>query len=578
MKIARLFLFLLFVASARAGHQLDVEVIPRFNGAPLALDTLALETPAKQKIAVTRCDFLLTSAALQKETGEWIGSESWAAFVSIRNDRTHFVLPGVPEGKFVRIRFYVGVPAKINSSDPAQFPAGHPLNPIVNGLHWGWQGGYVFAAIEGLWKDAEGAMSGYSYHIARSENLMTVDLPLALNLDRDQTVHLGFELQRFFDGLSIREDNATTHSRPGDPLVVQLRANLEHAFSVDGVTPTPTRAEAAQKANALIGPKAVPYRFVFSSTFPRPSLPLDNPLTNEGVELGAKLFHDTQFSQDKMQSCASCHMQEHAFTDARKTSVGFMNQTGTRSAMPLINLAWKSSFFWDGRAPTLRKQVEDPIQNPVEMHSTLPLIVQRVEATPEYPPLFEKAFGTPEVNFDRIARALEQYLLTRVSFNSKFDRAMKGGEALTPEEQRGFQLFNTEYDPARGQYGADCFHCHGGALFQSVTFANNGLDLNPADPGRYKITHHDGDMGKFAVPSLRNVALTAPYMHDGRFATLEEVIDHYDHGVVRSGTLDPNLAKHPKAGLGLSAADKQALVAFLKTLTDDSLAQAAKTY
>lgn len=187
----------------------------------------------------------------------------------------------------------------------------------------------------------------------------------------------------------------------------------------------------------------------------------------------------------------------------------------------------------------------------------------------DYPSLFADAFGTPEINADRMARALEQFLLTLVAHDSKFDRVLAGQNKFTPEEKRGFELFQTEYDPRRGQFGADCFHCHGGRLCQSQSFANNGLDTDGKDLGRYLTTKRDGDKGKFSVPSLRNVALTAPYMHDGRFKTLEEVIEHYSSGVKRNPTLDPNLAKHPKGGVPLTAADKQAIVAFLKTLTDE---------
>jgi cytochrome c peroxidase len=146
---------------------------------------------------------------------------------------------------------------------------------------------------------------------------------------------------------------------------------------------------------------------------------------------------------------------------------------------------------------------------------------------------------------------------------------MNGAAKFSDEEQRGFELFNTEYDPYHGQFGADCFHCHGGPLFQNQSFANNGLDAQFADQGRYAVTKREGDRAKFAVPSLRNVAVTAPYMHDGRFRTLEEVVEHYCTGMKRSATLDPNLAKHPDGGVPLSAADKRALVAFLKTLTDE---------
>jgi cytochrome c peroxidase len=188
-----------------------------------------------------------------------------------------------------------------------------------------------------------------------------------------------------------------------------------------------------------------------------------------------------------------------------------------------------------------------------------------------YASLFNAAFGSPEITPEKISLSLENYLLTLTSFDSKFDRVLRGEEKFTPQEQRGFELFNTEYDPRRGQYGADCFHCHGGPLFQSQTFANNGLDSTFTDLGREKVTGKTSDAGKFAVPSLRNVALTAPYMHDGRFETLAESVAHYCTGMKRSATLDPNLAKHPDGGVPLSADDQRALVTFLKTLTDERL-------
>jgi cytochrome c peroxidase len=243
--------------------------------------------------------------------------------------------------------------------------------------------------------------------------------------------------------------------------------------------------------------------------------------------------------------------------------------------MPLFNLAWKNSFFWDGRAPSLRAQAMVPLQDHLEMDESLANLPGKLPAK-VYSNLFQAAFGSPEITCEKIGLALEQFVLTLTSFDSKFDRVLAGKDKFTPQEQRGLELFMTEYDPRRGQYGADCFHCHGGPLFQAQTFANNGLDATFSDDGRFKVTGLESDRGKFSTPSLRNVELTAPYMHDGRFKTLEEVIEHYDHGIKRSATLDPNLAKHPDGGLGLKDEDKQALVAFLKTLTDEKYRVAAK--
>jgi cytochrome c peroxidase len=204
------------------------------------------------------------------------------------------------------------------------------------------------------------------------------------------------------------------------------------------------------------------------------------------------------------------------------------------------------------------------------MHQSLTnLVVKLAQSSDGYPALFTSAFGSPEITAEKISLALENYLLTLTSFDSKFDRVLRGEAQFTADEQRGFELFSTEYDPRRGQYGADCFHCHGGPLFQSQAFANNGSDAAFVDIGREKVTGRASDRGKFATPSLRNVALTAPYMHDGRFRTLADVVRHYCTGITRSATLDPNLAKHPDGGVPLSAPDQSALVAFLKTLTDE---------
>ena len=279
-----------------------------------------------------------------------------------------------------------------------------------------------------------------------------------------------------------------------------------------------------------------------SATFPMPDLPRDNPLTVERVALGKELFFDKRLSGNNEQSCADCHSPDKAFTDGGKAARGAEDDFGTRNTMSLFNLAWKREFFWDGRESSLREQVLQPIQNPKEMDESLTNLLEKLVATgragsplparlsntnagaygvtrptTNYPALFTAAFGSPEITAEKISLALENYLLTLTSFDSKFDRVLRGEEKFTKQEEHGFELFNTEYDPRRGQYGADCFHCHGGMLFQSQTFANNGLDTNSVDLGREKVTGKASDVGKFAVPSLRNVAVTAPYMHDGRF-------------------------------------------------------------
>jgi cytochrome c peroxidase len=553
---------------------LAITILPRFNGAPLAFDALTNQTAAGQKISVTRLDFLVSDIAVRRAGGTWMSATNQFAYISAREGRTSFSVNNLPAGNFDHIRFQIGVPPLINHADAAQWPADHPLNPEVNRLYWGWSREYIFLAFEGAWQNGV-QPSGFSYHLATDRQLMTVELPVALNTGADVELQLAFDVDKILSGAtSIQLTDATdsTHSRVNDTLAAQVRENVQRAFAIEGPqnTVAVTRtASALNTARPLVAANATPYRFTISKFFPRPDLPRDNPLTVEGVSLGSELFFDRRLSADNSESCATCHQPRIGFSESRRFSAGIGGEIGTRNSMPLENLAWKKEFFWDGRAASLREQVLQPIQNPIEMHESLDFLMKKLSTDTNYHRLFANAFGSPDITIDRLARALEQFLLVQVSFNSKFDRVSLGTAKFTEEEQRGFQLFHTEYDPYHGQYGADCFHCHGGALFQSQSFANNGLDSTFADQGRYVVTKREGDQGKFSVPSLRNVAVTGPYMHDGRFRTLEEVVEHYCTGMKRSATLDPNLAKHPDGGVPLSASDKRALVAFLKTLTDD---------
>jgi cytochrome c peroxidase len=386
---------------------------------------------------------------------------------------------------------------------------------------------------------------------------------------------LDFDLGSLFNSprpISITRDGVSTHSREQDPLADNLGANLRGSFRVRKfLSSVPAPAAAKNRRPIELPEKYTPFRFQMAPTFPMPDLPMDNPLIEERVSLGEKLFQEPAFSKDNSISCLACHDPEKGFSDPRRFSIGIHGDPSTRNSMTLWNLAWKKDFFWDGRATSLRQQVLLPVQDHDEMDESLERVAKKLSSNPSYPPLFNKAFGSTKIDADRISLALEQFILSLTSYRSKFDLAMAGLTQLTPEEQRGFELFMTEFEPRMGQRGADCFHCHGGALFTDSQFHNNGLDVSSTDPGRAKITGRDSDQGKFSTPTLRNVALTAPYMHDGRFKTLEEVIDHYSSGVQRSPTLDPNLAKHPIDGIGLTSADKKALVAFLKTLTDTNL-------
>lgn len=545
-------------------QELHVRILPITGGVVKLHENLAKSAPQ-----VTRLDFLLSGLALKKEDGSWLESQDWFAYLSATTGRLNASGTGTPDGRYTAIRFHVGVNEEVNKADPNRYPPGHALNPQVNGLHWGWMGGYIFLAIEGRFPNS-GKADGFSYHIANVPQLMTVELPVEFRGGRPLTLDLEMDLTRILTGIDFARDGTSTHSREGDTLAARLKLNIEQSFRVRGVSYDVYQTPATAEKLTPLPAGTHSFTPAITKRFPQVKLPADNPLTEEGVELGRRLFHDTRLSSSGSQSCASCHTQGSAFADARRFSPGAQQQQGRRNAMPLFNLAWHQAFFWDGRAPTLREQVLMPVQDKNEMNETLPNVIAKLNADAGCKTAFEKAFGSPGITSERMAKALEQFLLTFISQESRFDRAARKVAELTESEKRGLRLFVTEFDPQRGLRGADCFHCHGGTLFTSQQFANNGLDLAPDDLGRMAVTKNEADRGKFKTPSLRNIARTAPYMHDGRFATLEEVVEHYSGGVRRSATLDPNLAKHPEAGIQLNAQEKADLVAFLKTLTDET--------
>ena len=313
-----------------------------------------------------------------------------------------------------------------------------------------------------------------------------------------------------------------------------------------------------------------PYILEFGD-FPDPGIPADNILTNEGVKLGRMLFYERMLSKDGSQSCADCHQQKDAFSDLRQFSIGVELLPGKRQAMALFNLAWhKNGMFWDGRSPGAREQSLKPIQDPLEMNETLVNAIAKLKAEKRYTDQFIRAFGDDKITPERMGLAMEQFEFTMVSNNSKYDQWQRGEAVLSDSEERGRQLFFREYDPFSGEKGGECFHCHGGFNFTNNEYMNNGLDAEPGftDLGRFMVTNEPADRARFKVPSLRNIEFTPPYMHDGRFATLEEVIEHYDSGVKNSSTVDPLLQYNLNPGLQLSSQDKADLVAFLRTLSD----------
>ena len=314
-----------------------------------------------------------------------------------------------------------------------------------------------------------------------------------------------------------------------------------------------------------------PFSLEWPTHFPPPPLRADNPLTVQGVALGKKLFFDPILSSDLTQSCGSCHRQPDGFTDRKNAfSKGVLGQLGTRNSMPLFNLLLHNNgFFWDGRSVKLREQALVPIQDHLEMNDNLPNVVSKLNDVRTYRLMFDAAFNDKEITPERIGLALEQYMYSLVSGDSKFDRVQRGLDTFSISEKKGQILFNTEFNPASGITGADCFHCHSDINFTNNEYLNNGLDSVFTDKGRALVTGRANDEGKFKVPSLRNVEVTGPYMHDGRFKTLEEVVEHYNSGIRFSSTLDPNMHTI-RQGLQLTASEKRDLINFLKTLTDQT--------
>ncbi len=298
----------------------------------------------------------------------------------------------------------------------------------------------------------------------------------------------------------------------------------------------------------------------------------NNPLTVEGVELGRHLFYDPILSENYTISCGSCHIQEYSFSDPRRFSTGTKGIPGKRNSMALVNLLWTRDFFWDGRAKTLEEQVLHPIQDPSEMNMKLDAVIERLKNSSKYKEMFKKAFCSDEIDIDKLSKALAQFVHSLISKDSKFDRYLRGEYSLTPNERMGLQLFQTHPIPNRLR-GANCGDCHFQPFFDGKDFKNNGLDSIYTDLGYQNVTQNPFDVGKFKVVTLRNIALTAPYMHDGRFNTLEEVLEFYDKHVKVGEFTDPLIMEASNINgaaprLFLTDQEKSQIISFLHTLTD----------
>jgi cytochrome c peroxidase len=296
-----------------------------------------------------------------------------------------------------------------------------------------------------------------------------------------------------------------------------------------------------------------------------PALAFDrdkNPVTVNGVALGKKLFYEGRLSRNNSISCGFCHIQENAFTHhGHPVSHGIDNRLGIRNAPPIQNMAFLRNYTWDGVSHNLDERSLVPITTDFEMDSSMPEVVGKLNADANYKKLFKAAFGDENITGERVLKAISQFMATMVSADSKYDRVLKGKTAFTAEENEGYQLFRN-----------NCASCHSGALFTDESFRNTGMYYNAQynDRGRYRVTLDWNDNMKFRVPSLRNVEYTAPYMHDGRFTTLEAVLNFYSDLVENQPNLDPLLKKDGHVGIRMNPSEKQYIIAFLKTLSDQN--------
>ncbi|MBX2905934.1 MAG: c-type cytochrome [Taibaiella sp.] len=298
-------------------------------------------------------------------------------------------------------------------------------------------------------------------------------------------------------------------------------------------------------------------QFKVPDGWPRPVYNLqNNPLKKETILLGRALFHDPILSEDSTISCTSCHLQYTAFSHVdHALSHGINDSIGTRNSPTLANLAWSTTFMWDGAVNHLDMQPLAPIAHPAEMASDISVVLMKLRRSQHYPQLFRDAYGDTGITGERFLKAMSQFMVSIVSAGSKYDEVQAGKATFSEQEQKGYRIFKQH-----------CAACHTEPLFTNNTLANNGLTMDSVlrDTGRMKITGRGEDSLLFKVPTLRNVEYSYPYMHDGRFERLQEVIEHYTTGIVHGPTLSPELQKK----ISLSANDKVDLLAFLLTLTD----------
>jgi cytochrome c peroxidase len=500
------------------------------------------ETPyrnaAGNAYGVMRLQYFVSDLTLRRADG-----------TTVRVDETHYVdvaepstlryrlAQPVPVGQYVALDLVVGIPKERNVS-------GAFSSPPESLMEWPDQmgGGYHYMKLEGRFVDRDGQLASFKLHTGM---LMGTDHSVPITLD-GHTLGVGndaleieivMDVAEWLQSPDVYDLNAYQPGMMGNAAAQDMaQRNGRDAFTIGYVGPL---RDQAPTPYAIPLPSNVPLTMI---------VPADNPTTAEGVALGRRLYYDPRLDGVADRACASCHVQRASFTSRRAPGVPAH-----------VNLGFSDVFLWAGR---VEGTLEDVMRFEVEEFFRADLAA--LAADPVYPEMFARAFGPGPITTRYAAQALAQFQRTLVSFDSKFDRFQRGEEPLTEGESRGSALFF-------GETG-DCFHCHGTVLFTDHRFHNIGLDAEPAR-GRADVTGDPADVGAFKTPTLRNVALTAPYMHDDRHETLAEVLDFYSEGLRDSPTVDPLMRNVARGGLGLTPEQKADLLAFLHTLTDHAFTE-----
>lgn len=523
---------------------LRIALDEQVDGAPLPFGALVNENAAGNTYAVDRLRYFLCNVRAERADGSFVEVDAYH-YRDAADATTAAFEVTLPGGAYDRISVLLGLDPELNVVGALDDV------PEVEAMRWpaALGDGYHYVWLEGRYRDAAGDPVPFDVRTGRVDDGAQVT-------DHAVRVTLPASAVTIGEGTTTLPAVVNVNAWFDDP-VYDL---TEHPDMIDDLD-----AQAALRDNAsnLFEPvletlELVTFLFPGAQPLEMPE-PDDNPTSRQGIALGRMLFYDPILSGDSTLACAGCHRQAQAFGDPRRFSVGIDGTQGTRQAPTIINASWIRRLFWDGRSPSLEDQAIHPVENPIEMHADWDEVVARIQAHPSYPALFARVFGTSAITRDLVVKAIAQFERSLISRNSRYDRWNVLQDTFTAQEERGFALFHTET--------AECFHCHHPTeLFTGNLFFNIGLDSTVVDSGRGAITGNPQELAQFRAPTLRNVGVSAPYMHDGRFSTLEEVMAHYRNGVHTDlGNVDALLV----GGLPqLTDQDIEDLIAFLHTLTD----------